>query len=124
MIPLPVVSRWFYEVDTMRCFLRIPEDDMNKNLKDCKLDYLQLSSYEYKKTNALLKILNPFKFISDTLQGESFATISMVAPSVFELDEHLNKCLKDCVIVNSGKKTKYLYFYKFLLLIQIIDKKS
>ena len=89
MIPLPVETRWNYEVRTMRGFLRISREDMSLILDQCKLQHLKLTNYEYKKAEALVKVLEPFEEINAKLQGENFCTISMVAPSVFELEAHL-----------------------------------
>ena len=103
MIPLPVETRWNYEVRTMRGFLRISREDMSLILDQCKLQHLKLTNYEYKKAEALVKVLEPFEEINAKLQGENFCTISMVAPSVFELEAHLELCLKDVNIRNSGR---------------------
>ena len=84
MIPLPVESRWNYEVSTIRCFLRISQDDMASIL-------------------AIKNILEPFEALNEKLQGENFCTISMVAPAIFELEAHLEYCIKDSSSVkNSG----------------------
>jgi hypothetical protein len=103
MIPLPVESRWNYEVSTIRCFLRISQDDMASILDKCMLKHLMLSKNEYKKAVAIKNILEPFEALNEKLQGENFCTISMVAPAIFELEAHLEYCIKDSSSVkNSG----------------------
>ncbi len=102
MIPLPVETRWNYEVSTIRCFLRISQDEMWSILDKCKLEHLKLSKPEYKKAAALKDILEPFEALNEKLQGEYFCTISMVAPAVFELEAHLDFCIDSSLVRNSG----------------------
>ena len=68
MIPLPVETRWNYEVNTMRGFLHISREDMSFILDQCKLQHLKLTNYEYKKVEALVKILEPFEEINEKLK--------------------------------------------------------
>jgi hypothetical protein len=105
LIPLPVETRWNYEVSTIRCFLRISQDEMSSILDKCKLEHLKLTKNEYKKAAALRDILEPLEVLNEKLQGEYFCTISMVAPAIFELEAHLDFCINDSSLVrNSGSK--------------------
>jgi hypothetical protein len=43
------------------------------------------------KLKMIVEVLEPFESITDKLQGENYATVGLVAPSVFSLIRHLEE---------------------------------
>ncbi len=70
--------------------LKIKQSDLESYLAECGLSYLKLSVSDYRIMTELFEILEPFVEITDLAQGDSYVTISMVIPAVYELINHVD----------------------------------
>jgi hypothetical protein len=93
-IPRANRTRWNSQFQTVKKIISIPSSTLNSILTDLKKNDLILDSKDRKILEEFISLFELFNEATVLTQGESYATISLVAPTVlgilFELERELN----------------------------------
>jgi hypothetical protein len=93
-IPRANRTRWNSQFQTVKKVLNIPAATLNSMLTDLKKNDLILSSKDRKILEEFVSLFELFNEATVLTQGESYATITLVAPTVlgilFDLERELN----------------------------------
>ena len=68
-IPKQVSTRWNSELKVLCSINNIKSQDHTDALSQVHLSHLNITSYERGLLSSLINILEPFEFVTDTLQG-------------------------------------------------------
>ena len=146
-IPRQVSTRWNSELKVLSAINNVKAQDLTDALSQCSLTSLNISYYERGILSSLINFLEPFEFITDTLQGnftyfatiyfliskeliflgESYCTISYAVPSLFRLLSHLNifgseKGTLQSLSISMTKDLKERYKDLFTYIQKLADK--
>ena len=89
-IPKPIKVRWNSEINCLRAICKIKLTDLNDGLKNIDSHGLILSQNEHSRLADVINILEPFEYVTNEIQGEQYSTLSLVAPSLLQLIQHLD----------------------------------
>jgi len=93
-IPKFNVTRWNSELQTLKGVANIYSQaacTVEKILTDNKLAHLKLKPGQIEVLDGIIEVLSPFEVATDLLQGESYCTISEVAPTILQLLSQLEE---------------------------------
>ena len=114
-IPRANRTRWNSQFQTVKKLLNIPSSTINSILTDLKKNDLILGSKDRKTLEEFVSLFELFNEATVMTQGESYATVTLVAPTVlgilFDLERELNSStltlLSLCKALISSIKSRF-----------------